>query len=649
MVEYSCAKCGKKYTRKTYYDKHLNKKNPCVEDEIKQPKKLNVIDLFCGVGGMSKGLYDAELNIIAGVDIWDKAIENYEKNFNHTAICADLTQLSPAKFNELYNTKNEYVDLICGGPPCFLSETKVLTLDGYKNIEDIQPKDKLLTHTGKFQNIVNTQKKIYSGDLYKFDIECHTETIISTEEHPFLVCEKKRIWNDIIKDYTYLFENPCWKKANEITINDYFGMVINNNDYIPEFTFNNMIKMDKPEYWFIMGYYVANGFTKMPKYNIEFIVDTDDETKIFEKINCVILVTCKKHKKIVCSNYFWYNILKQFGECVENKIIPEWVQDAPKHLIQEFMNGYNKHVSATTSNNITLSLQRLNLKLKQKTRNNYAWFAPIKIAKEKTFETPVYNFEIENDNSYIVENVVVHNCQGFSIAGKRDKNDPRNSLFMEFVKYLEYFAPKTFIMENVMGILSMKTSNDESAIDIILSELGKNYHCITCKLYASDFEVPQNRRRVIIIGTRKDLNIIPTEPTQILTKENRISVKTIIQPRDQIEQKYYLSEKAINGIINKKKKSEEKKCGFGAQFLDMDKPSYTIPARIHKDGYDALVKYSNSEIRRLTILELKRIQTFPDNFIMEGTKKDIIIQIGNAVSCRFAYHLGKHIINILQQ
>jgi len=66
-------------------------------------KTLNVIDLFCGCGGMSKGLTDAGLNVIAGIDIWDKAVESYNKNYHHKAYCADLTQLPPEKFNELYN------------------------------------------------------------------------------------------------------------------------------------------------------------------------------------------------------------------------------------------------------------------------------------------------------------------------------------------------------------------------------------------------------------------------------------------------------------------------------------------------------------------------------------------------------------------
>lgn len=235
-------------------------------------------------------------------------------------------------------------------------------------------------------------------------------------------------------------------------------------------------------------------------------------------------------------------------------------------------------------------------------------------------------------------------CQSFSIAGRRDKDDPRNSLFIEYVKYLDYFKPKAFIMENVIGILSKKTKTDEKVIDIIMAELSRNYECIVSKLYASDFEVPQNRRRVIIIGIRKDLKIIPTEPQKV---SERIPVKTVLLDRENVDKSHFLSEQAIEGIKNKKLRSIAKKAGFGAQYLNPEKPSYTIPARYWKDGYDALVKYSETDIRRLTILELKRIQTFPDDYIIDGSKKDVIMQIGNAVACRFAYHLGKHLQSLL--
>ena len=238
-------------------------------------------------------------------------------------------------------------------------------------------------------------------------------------------------------------------------------------------------------------------------------------------------------------------------------------------------------------------------------------------------------------------------CQGFSLAGKRDNNDPRNSLFMEYIKYLNYFNPRAFIMENVVGILSMKTTDKQSVIDIIMGELSKNYNTIITKMYACDFEVPQARRRVIIIGIRKDIEIFPTEPRPVLNKLDRIPVGSILLSRDNVDHSYYLSERAIAGILRKKENSQKSGKGFGAQFLDLSKPSYTIPARYWKDGYDALIKYDDKTIRKLTIIELRRIQSFPDSYIIEGSNKDIIIQIGNAVACRFAYYLGLHIIDIL--
>lgn len=240
-------------------------------------------------------------------------------------------------------------------------------------------------------------------------------------------------------------------------------------------------------------------------------------------------------------------------------------------------------------------------------------------------------------------------CQGFSMAGKRDKKYPRNSLFMEFYKYLNYYKPKAFMMENVMGLLSMKTENGDKVIDIIMQKLEKDYYCCINKLYASDFYVPQNRRRVIIVGIRKDLNKKPIEiQPPIQNINNRVPVSRILQNKKDVDLKYFLSQKAINGIKKKKERMKNKGNGFGAQYLQLDKPSYTIPARYWKDGYDALVKYSDDEIRRLTVLELKRIQSFPDNYYLAGSKKDQIIQIGNAVACDFAYHLGKYLFTLLK-
>lgn len=238
-------------------------------------------------------------------------------------------------------------------------------------------------------------------------------------------------------------------------------------------------------------------------------------------------------------------------------------------------------------------------------------------------------------------------CQAYSMGGKRDPNDKRANLFLYYYEFIKFFKPKIFVMENVVGILSIKDKNNNKLINTIMNILEENYTCKIHVLYAADFNVPQLRRRVIIIGVHKEFNInIPD--IQLVSNNNRIPVSTILESREQIDQSYYLSERAINGINKKKERMKLEKKGFGAQFLDLTKPSYTIPARYWKDGYDALVKYSDTEIRRLTILELKRIQTFPDNYILCGNKKEQIMQIGNAVACNFAYYIAIYVSNILQ-
>ena len=118
-------------------------------------------------------------------------------------------------------------------------------------------------------------------------------------------------------------------------------------------------------------------------------------------------------------------------------------------------------------------------------------------------------------------------CQGFSLAGRRDKNDPRNSLFIQFVGYLNYFKPKMFIMENVRGILSMKANGGELCSEIILEYLREDYNCLPFSLYARDFEVPQIRNRVLFIGIRKDLNKEPICPTKI-NPDNHIPVSDVL-------------------------------------------------------------------------------------------------------------------------
>ncbi|MBU1040303.1 MAG: DNA cytosine methyltransferase [Proteobacteria bacterium] len=101
-------------------------------------------------------------------------------------------------------------------------------------------------------------------------------------------------------------------------------------------------------------------------------------------------------------------------------------------------------------------------------------------------------------------------CQGFSLSGNRDSKDPRNSLFVEFVRFVKYLSPKFFVMENVLGLLSMKTKSRQCVKDIVSDEFcNAGYKVCTIILNACDYGVPQSRQRVFFVGVKANYPLNP--------------------------------------------------------------------------------------------------------------------------------------------
>ena len=105
-------------------------------------------------------------------------------------------------------------------------------------------------------------------------------------------------------------------------------------------------------------------------------------------------------------------------------------------------------------------------------------------------------------------------CEGFSIAGDRDPNDPRNRSFEELIRFVEVMKPKIVVMENVRGLLSMKDPNGTPVVHRIIMSFKRIGYKVDCRvLNAADYGVPQLRERVIFIATCLDIPIIFPKPT----------------------------------------------------------------------------------------------------------------------------------------
>ena len=269
---------------------------------------------------------------------------------------------------------------------CFAKGTRILTNSGYKPVECVTHEDRLLTHTGVFRDIINIQTKLYSRTMSTIRFTNDT-TINCTEEHPFYV----RTYNKSRR-----FSDPYWKPANQLTKNDHCGMVVNRR----HLSINNL---SGPDEWFLMGYFIYNGWLS-DDYAIGFNIT---DTSIFERISRVLDIDGDSHQyKYAIRNVKWYHILEKLRDS-----IPEWVHNAPTELLEHFIDGIGIDMK------ISLDLERIHLKLDNIAvtstyiDGDYAWFPIEKIENYEVTGESVYNFEVVIDNSYIVENRIVHNCQ----------------------------------------------------------------------------------------------------------------------------------------------------------------------------------------------------------------------------------------------
>lgn len=303
-------------------------------------------------------------------------------------------------------------------------------------------------------------------------------------------------------------------------------------------------------------------------------------------------------------------------------------------------------------------------------------------------------------------------CQAYSIAGRvRDENgmrdDYRNYLFESYIKVLERYQPKAFIFENVPGILSAKPG-DRNIIEIIQESFDEAGYCLLSDLDEAiidftEYGVPQNRKRIIIFGVKKDYfgekaaEIVKQFYETNLPKYKTKKKKTVQEAIGDLPKLYPVAEDIkINGTRTRHslpqpevpnhiarwqsdrdvgifklltEDIESGRCEYTSiealkqlytdvtgkesnvhkyHVIRWDEPSNLIPAHLYKDGLRHIHPDSTQQ-RTLTVREAARLQTFPDDYIFDGSNMELYKMIGNAVPPQFAKCCANAVFDILQQ
>lgn len=315
----------------------------------------------------------------------------------------------------------DYQEGILG--PCFPPGIMTLTDSGYKCVSEVKDTDLLYSHKGRWQEIIKIHKNKYTGKVYTIQTNCHPE-ITCTSEHPFMC-----------KTFGGIDKEIEWTSAKNIIPGRHsVGIIINSKnilpDFLPEFISDYM-------YWWIFGVYTTSGLCHGETQTL-FTLNNKTVVEKLKKVfkNKLKTVDSCLNLHVLNDSHLTILFTDNFGNA--KKIIPEWIQDAPVVYIESFLKGIKE--SCTNNNefsvDIAYSIQRLYLKLGikccvYKTLSGYvvskqgqdyknihileghAWYIVEHKYEQNVSDQVVYNFFVNEDNTYTVHNLAVHNCYGW--------------------------------------------------------------------------------------------------------------------------------------------------------------------------------------------------------------------------------------------
>ena len=392
-------------------------------------------------------------------------IEKYEAAIKHAneddKDDINILDYIDKQFHDVYKESEKYLGVISDWKihPCLTENALILTTDGYKKINEVNIGDQVLSHTGKFNKVLNTMSRL-SNEYYEFTVGGITTEV--TGNHPVYV-----ITNTVSNNGSILGRSePYWKPISELTRNDLIGF---SNIHEPsEIPIYQNVQTDNKEFWWIVGRYLGDGYltesnriySPIRRINIScHIKEIDEITKKLDAIQIKYHIANTKGNSCEVAFYGQYiwKFLKQFGQYAHGKFLPHFVYLLPDNLLKSLVDGYmsadgyfseKQCTYVTVSEQLAYGMQlcvqkayKVNCLLtfrkpaegcingkhfirRKAFRGTYS-YNPIKKqrnvyigdhawshfkAKKIDQQVKVYNLEVENDQSYTANNIMFHNC-----------------------------------------------------------------------------------------------------------------------------------------------------------------------------------------------------------------------------------------------
>ena len=397
----------------------------------------------------------------------------------------------------------------------------------------------------------------------------------------------------------------------------------------------------KESFWYIMGRYVGDGWKRSNGSGIVICCGGRHEQELIDSFNNCGFNYSKATEKTVNKYHICikelYDFVGRYGYYAQNKQIDGETINLPAELLKAFIDGYKDsdgckkgkyYDICSTSRKLIYGIAQCiakvyrmpyriyrtkrkpttiidGRKVNQKDSYNILWkeepcsqdksfyqdgyiWCPIKEIHQFNSSELVYNLEVENDNSYTANGVIVHNCQDISSSGKQrgfeEGAGTRSSLLWECKKAIEAKKPRFLMMENVKALVSAKFLPFLRQWQTWLHQQG--YENFTQVLNASDFNCPQNRERVFMISIlRTDSE---PNPSFYFPKKMKLErrIKDILEPN--VDESFYLSDKALEYFC---RVNNDKSHGHNFTPKDGEDVAFTVRCASGQRVDDNFLKY----------------------------------------------------------